>query len=53
MPRSGRHGIAFRLALGWRTPIEPFLANRGINGVLAINLVVSRRRVVPPAAGAL
>jgi hypothetical protein len=51
MPRTRRHGIAFRLALGGRTPIARLLADRGTNGVLAIDLVVRRCPVVPPAAG--
>jgi hypothetical protein len=54
MPRTGRHGIAFRLALGGRTPIARILAGRRNDGVLAIpgwSLVVGRRRVALSAAG--
>ena len=51
MPRARQHGVAFRLALGWRTPIERQCVTRDIYGVLAINLGVRRRRVVAPAAG--
>jgi hypothetical protein len=53
MPPTRQHGIGFRLALGWRTPTARPADDRHIYGVLAINLVVNRRRVVTPAAGVL